>query len=144
MSKLGSKEALRAGVEAISAESGGMVELVVVRPADVPGLLGDVLLGDAQATGIFRMVFDTIKRVEAAPKRAPMLCVACPRALRKGYAVCIAIPAKDDPRQVLALAVCPRCGGDLAAIKAKATEGLRKFWPDLRSIEQTHAAGGRA
>ena len=144
MSTLGSKEALRAGVEAISAESGGIVELVVVRPADVPGLLGDVLLGDAQATGIFRMVFDTIKRVEAAPKRAPMLCVACPRALRKGYAVCIAIPAKADPGQALALAVCPRCGGDLAAIKAKATEGLRKFWPDLRSIEQTHTAGGRA
>ena len=126
-------------MEAISAESGGMVELIVVRPADMPGLLGDVLLGDAQATGIFRMVVDTIKRVDAAPKRAPMLCVSCPRALRKGYAICIAIPAKDD-----ALAVCPRCGGDLAAIKAKATEGLKKFWPDLRSIEQTHTAGGRA
>ncbi len=145
MSAIGSRAALHAGVEAVTRESGGLVELLVVRPTDIPDLLADVLLGDAEATGIFRMVSDTVTRIETAPKRAPMLCVACPRALRKGYAICVAIPAKDNPRQAIALAVCPRCGdNDRATISAKASEGLKKSWPDLRPVAQTHATGGRA
>ena len=145
MSAIGSKAALLAGVEAVTAESGGMMEVAVVRPSDVPVLLGEALAGSEDAAMLLRLYGDTSARIDkAAGAGTPMLCVSCPRALQKGYSVAAALPRRDNPHHAVAVAVCPRCGPDRAAIEAKAMQGFAKIWTGLRPIQLTHHDGGRA
>lgn len=76
--------------------------------------------------------------IAAAPRRRPMLCASCPRALRgSAYSFVVALPARDDPTQL-------RCAVEPDAITAKAVTALRKLWPDLRPIAITQETGTRA
>ena len=44
----------------------------------------------------------------------------------------------------LAFSFCDACAADPRHLMAKASEGLRRLWPDLRAIEITHPDGGSA
>ena len=67
MSAIGSKSALVAGVEAATREAGGMMEVAVIRPSDVPVLLGEALAGSEDATLLLRLYMDTAARIDEAP-----------------------------------------------------------------------------
>lgn len=144
MSAVASKATLQAGVEAVTREAAGMMEVAVVRPSDVSVLLGEALAGSDEAALLLRLYTDTAAKIDKAPARARLLCVSCPRELRRGYSVAAALPHRDNPHQAVAIAVCPRCGPDREAIQAKAMEGFQRIWPDLRPIQITHHDGGRA
>ena len=136
---------LAEGIARFQSEAGGIMELVVVRPADAVDILADVLAGDDQAIRLMRMLDQADTAIRSAPRRLPMLCASCPRPLKRGrYAFGIALPASDNPTHGLALAVCTRCATDRGDVQAKATAALRRVFPDLRPVTVTHAAGGRA
>jgi hypothetical protein len=130
---------------AIHHEAAGVLALNIVRPGDALNLVVASLEGDREATRLLRAVCDTVARVESAPKRKPMLCGCCPRALRgSGFVICVAIPDRDSPTNGLAFALCEHCSRDDTALGEKASSALRTIWPDLRPITVTHGEGGRA
>lgn len=137
--------ALQDGVQRVNDEAGGLLELQVIQRTDLPALMLDALAGSSEAAQTLRLANDAVAGIQAAPRRRPMLCGCCPRALRGGrYAVVLARPARDDAAQPLAMAICTKCGPDFGAIQAAATVALRRIWPDLRPITITHSKAGRA
>ena len=137
--------ALREGVADVSRQSGGLLSVVPVLLADLPYLAADALLGDHEAGRLLGTAIDTLRRFDAAPRRSQPLCASCPRVLRPGrYNLALVMPECDDPTRMLALGVCRHCATDAAGVMAKASESLRRLWPDLRMVKPTHASGGRA
>ena len=146
MSTLGSTAALQAGVESVTRQSGGAVEIVVVMQAEIPEVVGAALAGEPGAVQIFQLTIQTLHRIETAPKRDPLLCATCPQALRSDgrFSLVMAIPACDSPVQALGLAVCGKCATEPVAVQAKGVAALRNIWPDLRTANITHPQGCRA
>ena len=141
-----SREALRAGLGAIQAEAGGLLELVVVTPDDGLGYISAALAGDLEAARILRAISAAGVKIDSAPRRKPALCACCPRPIRKAssFAFVLALPKNGNPANALSMAVCSRCAVEPAEIQAKAVMALRKLWPDIRPVTITHQAGGRA
>ena len=137
---------LNEGIQQFQDECSGLLTLNIVQPADLPHVVADAASGDAEAGQLLQQVITVMDNIRSASRKRPALCVACPRPLRPdvGFAVVVAIPACDDPRAGLALAICTRCGPDRASITAKAAVGLRRIWPDLRPITVTNPEGGQA
>ncbi len=137
--------ALRDGIQQVNGEAGGLLTLQVIQCADMPALVLDTLAGSDEAVHLLHLTRDTLAGIQAAPRRKPMLCGSCPRALRNGrFAIIIARPACDDPTQGIAMAICSSCGPDHDAIQAKATVALTRIWPNVRPVTITHSNGGRA
>ena len=135
------------GVQRVSDESAGVLQLDIIQHADLPELLAHALLGDPEAVRLANMASDVLRGIAAAPRRKPMLCGSCPRPLKlKGYAFSLvfALPGRDQPSNVLSMAICHRCGTSHDAVQGKAVQALRRIWPDLRPITVTHPAGGQA
>ena len=140
-----SKAILRDGLERVHREAAGLVDVMVVRLEDAPDMMADAAAGDREARMLLTAVIDALARIDAAPRRAPALCVSCPRALKRGqFSFGFAMPRCDDPTAMIALAVCRRCATDRDGIKVRVMVGLQKVWPDLRPVTVTHPAGGRA
>ena len=135
------------GVQRVSNEAAGVIQLDIIKHADLAELLAHAILGDPEAVRLANMASDTLRRIAAAPRRKPMLCASCPTPLRlKGhrFSVVVAIPGRDQPANALALAICHGCATGRDAVQDKAVEALKRLWPDLRPITVTHPAGGRA
>lgn len=146
MSASPSKADFEAHLNAVRAAGGGVVNLQIVRPGDLPDVLEAALLGDINAKHTFNLTMRALEGVRDAPWRRPKLCACCPRAVRRGdnFSVALAAPACDAPLQAIALVICPRCGGDTVTLKQRATEALCKFWPDIHDVSPTHPNGGHA
>jgi hypothetical protein len=134
------------GVEAVTREAAGAVEIAVIMQSELLGLLNEARRGNPSAEKLLNLTAQTLARIEIAPRGAPMLCACCPRPVRPGgrFNIAVAIPARDDPRGALSLAVCGRCASTPQEVSDKALEGLRRIWPDLRTLAVTHPQGGRA
>jgi hypothetical protein len=78
MSAIGSKAKLQAGVEQVTRQSGGAVEIVVVMQAEISEVVEVALLGEGDAGQILQMIIQTVRRIGEAPKNDPMLCAVCP------------------------------------------------------------------
>lgn len=140
------REAWAASMRRLHEEAAGVVGVTILQPRDMPELMAAALAGDPMAVGLLRTATDTINRIEAAPRRRPMLCGSCPRPLKvkKGLSIVVATPDKDAPEQCLALAICTRCGTTVEEVQEKAVVALRRIWPDTRQVTITHPEGGRA
>ncbi len=137
--------ALQEGVHRVNDEAGGLLTVQVIQQHDIPAMIVDALCGNAEAAQLLRLTNQAIANIHGAPRRKPMLCGCCPRALRGGrYAIIIARPACDGATEGLSLAICRRCGPDFGAIQAKATAALARIWPNVRPVTVTHPEGGRA
>ncbi len=137
--------ALQEGVQRVNDEAGGMLTVQVIQQNDMPAMIAGAFGGSAEAMQLLRLTNQVLANIQGAPRRKPMLCGSCPRALHGGqYAVIIARPACDDPTQGLSLAICRKCGPDFDAIQVKAAVALARIWPNARPVTVTHPAGGRA
>ncbi len=123
---------------------GGLLELEVVRPVEMVGILGAAMAGDPKAGQVMTMLADTVKRISAASRtRKPALCGSCPRRLLNNkYSLVIAKPSCDGPMNAVVLAICRKCGTGHDEIQRQAVVALKRLWPDLRAI--TITPGGRA
>lgn len=131
---IGSKGELKRAVGQVAAEGGGMIVFDAVRVRDVPLLFAEALGGNQEARMILQAVEHALVKIKEAPQRRPMLCASCPRPVRNGdkFAVAVLRGATEQPSQAITLAVCLRCGPTPGAIKAAATVGVRRFFPDAR------------
>jgi hypothetical protein len=136
---------LAEGLAGLRSEAGGVVELVVLRPADASAVLADAMAGDARAYGIVVALRDVIALVENSPSHARKVCVSCSQPLRReGFAVGLVMPTANHPTRVLGLGVCRRCARSRGDVTAKLMKAVRATWPDVRPVTVTHTTGGRA
>lgn len=137
--------ALQEGVQRVNDEAGGLLTVQVIQQHDMPAMIADALCGSAEAVQLLRLTNQVLANIQGAPRRKPMLCGCCPRALRGGrYAIIIARPACDDPTEGLSLAICRKCGPDHDTLQVKAAVALARIWPNVRPVTVTHPEGGRA
>lgn len=132
-------------VQQLQNEAGGCLSTQVITLDDVPLLLAGRLAGEPKARATLRIVNDTLRRIQSAPRHRPMLCGSCPRPLTRGkYSVVIARAARDEPQKGLTFAICHRCGTTHATVEAAAVKALARIWPGTRPVRVTHPEGGRA
>lgn len=125
-------------------QAAGILHVVVIERDDVPGLLARAMLGDAEATRLAHVLTRALERIAGAPRRRPAMCACCPRPLKDGrFSIAVALPARDDATQGLALAVCRDCATGRVAVEAAATKALRCLWPAARPI-RVHPGKGCA
>lgn len=135
--------ALQEGVQRVNDEAGGVLSLQVIQRGDMPALISDALAGSGEAMELLRLVRETMDGIQAAPRRKPMLCGCCPKALRNGrFSVVLAKPDRADASQGIAMMICAKCGPSYGAIQAAALVALRRIWPNCRPIAITHPQGG--
>jgi hypothetical protein len=126
---------------------GGVFDISIIDAAAWGELLGHVILGSRSAAMLAEAVMHASQRIRKAPRRLPSLCVCCPRLIRRvtpETVFGVAVPSNPAATAAVAFAFCSKCSADRAALPAKATEGLRRIWPDLRPITVTHPMGGCA
>ena len=129
----------------VTAESGGVLSVDIVRPIDFLNLVSAALTGDAKAARLVTTAGDAVAGFAAMPRNKPALCACCPAPLVSGrYAVAIVTAASDAAAQGLALGICTACAIQPDDLLAKAREGLSRIWPDARPVVLTHPAGSRA
>lgn len=114
--------------------SGGYLDMLIVDPSDMREIDTLALGGDAQALRVQKATADMLNVIRAAPRRAPTLCSACQRPLRKSYSVVIAYANLDVHSDVIVIALCVRCSPTSEAIQRQAAAALRKYWPDTRAV----------
>ena len=130
-------------LQAIQAEAGGVLEVSLVSRGEWPRLVAASMQGDHTATLILSAVADTICQVASAPRRKPMLCLTCPRSLRRAKFTCgVILPSRPDPTGGLGLAICDHCAASATDAMPMVLEALKRRWPDMRTVQlDQHAAG---
>lgn len=134
--------ALSEDIAQVHAEAAGAMKVVIVRYQDAATIFEAASAGDRFARNLLSLVNAAIRDVEAAPQSAPVLCVACPRALNQTrYCFAVVLPDREDPTKGLAFGICRRCGPGLPAIKSQALAKVQKVYPGSRSIVTSDVAG---
>lgn len=142
-----SKRRLMAGINSIQVEASGAMQVSLVSSETGRELVLASMLGDHEATAMMKAVAQSAMWIKQAASSRPILCVACPEAVRTVTPRTIfgvASPAKSDPGNLVAFAFCDACAANPNHLMAKAMEGLKRIWPDLRPTEITHPDGGCA
>jgi hypothetical protein len=137
----------REGIRSVNDESAGLLNVSIVDAGAWAGLLARALIGDRESEALLQAVVQAGARVEQAPRRLPALCLCCPRAVKRISANTVfgvAMPAIGNPTGAIGFVFCDRCSADRSTLPTKVIAGLRRFWPELRHVEITHHAGGRA
>lgn len=137
---------LNDGIALVQAESGGLLDLFLIPPEEGPGLVAAAALGSATATRVLRAIVDTASRIrQSARKTEPVLCMTCPRCVRRldGVTFGLASPAANNATGAIGFVVCHRCSGK-SDLNVDVQTALRRIWPDLRPITVTHGEGGHA
>jgi hypothetical protein len=122
----------------IQREAAGLLDVSIVDARSGVELIADAIRGDREAAEVLQAVRQAAQRVREAPRRKPALCIYCPRAVKRITAETvfgIAIPATANPTRALGFVFCAKCAADRGALAAKAVDGLKRIWPDLRTIE---------
>ncbi len=133
--------ALSQCVEEIAAQAAGVIELRLMGASDGKKLLLAALAGDAVAASLIAPFTSSMEQISRMSKRQPALCATCPKPLTgRDFSIGIASPRCDKPSVGLGFGLCARCGGDPAALQAKALTALRRIWPDACSVT-IHPAG---
>lgn len=135
--------ALGQHIAELHAEAGGVMVLEVVGQADMPAILAAALDGDAEARLVCSMVTEGLAAIQDAPAGTPMLCATCDEALHgRAFTFALALPVGDNPHRGLCMAVCPGCGPNREAARARALQAVRSIWPGARPF--TLHPGGAA
>jgi len=137
---------LNAGIRAVADQSSGMLNLVVIRAHELPGLARQAGAGDRFASLVFRAASDLQRGVANIERRHAIQCGSCLNAVLPGsddHATVVAVPSSVEAADVLSFAMCRTCGPNHAAILSKSVDVLRGIWPDARSVH-VHPEGGRA
>jgi hypothetical protein len=123
-------------LEATSNEAGGVWNAYAFRPPDKTSLMLAAAYGDAFAELALNVIDTVTSGVRSAPRKAPMRCMCCPRAIRYGawYAIAMVAPSRPDASRSIGAAVCERCAADEAMLTGKIIAAMRELMPDARAI----------
>ena len=125
-------------LQTLQDEAAGVMGFHLLRPSDVPELLGCAAYGDRDALQLVNALSDLLVRIATAPRDNPTLCSCCCHQLRRtgfaGFSVIVATAERPNASRCLALAICDQCGTTPEAIEGRAMEAFRRIWPDARPI----------
>lgn len=135
------------GIRSVATEAAGLLEVALIDAAYGRELSERRFRGDPEATSLLMAVAATARRVKEAPRRDPAMCICCPRRIRR--ITCentfgLAFPSVENPTTAVGFIFCSKCAAEPESLQTRATEGLRRIWPNLRAVTVTHPAGGRA
>jgi hypothetical protein len=138
-----------AGIKRVQAESGGLLHIGIFDLAKIGEVLAAASLGNETAKMLIGALLEERQRIIDAPPDRPVLCVACPRAIKKisdtETVYGLLIPSVAQPKTAVSFTFCPTCAAaGRPALFTKAEAGLRRLWPELKLVTITHEAGGRA
>lgn len=134
--------ALAGDLAQLQAEAAGVMKIVIMRRQDIAAIYGAARLGDGHAHGLLQVVDAAIRDVETAPAARPVLCVSCPRQLKRTrYCFAVVLADRTDPTKALTFGICERCGPGLPAIKAQALAAIKEVWPGSRGVVASDAKG---
>ena len=133
----------REGIEQVHREAAGLLRVHLVKPADSVHLIAAAILGEPTPLLLLQAITQAARQIRKAPRRLPVLCLCCPRPIRKpeGVTFCVTLPDIDRPGMAIGSAICPECAKNA---EANALQGLRRLWPELRAITVTDPRGGTA
>jgi hypothetical protein len=136
------RAAKAAGYAQIARESGGMMEVRIIRPVDARGMFTAAAAGDRDAARLSRALVALLKGANGA---AGMQCSVCDVELAgTRFTAVFALPACDDPSKLIAAGLCTACTSDPEARMRRAVQGLRRLFPALRCVEMQGHSAGRA
>jgi hypothetical protein len=124
-------------------EAAGMLTVDIIDSPAGSALLDRAIAGNYEAHVLFQAVAQAIARVHQAPRNRPVLCVCCPRPVRRVTpATVFGVAGPDTPTRTCAVGFvfCEKCGADRATLPEKARQGLSRIWPDLRPVTISHEA----
>lgn len=124
----------------LRADADGRFTLVVLRPANIAGLIEASGAGDAVAWQTLRAGNAFLERCRAGAT----FCACCGGALAgKMGAIILYRPSRDDAREAVALGLCRDCAAERTEqeIGAVAIESLRAAFPELVELGDAAAAG---
>jgi len=123
-----------------------VADLVICRPPDALRFVAEAARGDRHAARVLVVVNDALHRLDAAPRKAPLLCASCPAPIRPEVACSFVLSLPQDERVLyaFALGICRRCGTSRVEVRRRAVLALRRELPNLHLVDLTHASGGRA
>ena len=138
-------EAFNQGIVEFHAEAAGVLAISIVRRQDFAGLVAAALQGSAEGSRLALAVTKASRMICDAPTESLPLCISCPQRLHmRGIAAfAIALPARDDPSRLMAMAMCDACAGEPREIADKVLQAMRQIWPDLRQ-GSVHPVAGHA
>ncbi len=140
-------EKLREGIERVHVQSGGgLFRLYLFNQAETADLIVASCPGIDHASKLLCVIANTADRIRrSARRRTPVLCMCCPRCVRRldGVRIGILTAAADNAVDALGFAICQQCSAK-ADLDEKVIGALRGIWPDLRPIAITHRVRGHA
>lgn len=121
-------------------------DLIVCRQPDALRFLVEAARGSRHTAWVLTAVDDVLHQLDAASRRAPLLCASCPTPIQPEVACAFVLHLPEDQWVLYAFApgICWRCGTSRAEVRRQAVLALRRELPSLRVVGATHAAGGRA
>lgn len=131
----------RDGIQRVNDEAAGMLAVEIISPDTALDLLREAMSGSHASYVLFTAVTQAAQRVQSAPRKKPVLCVCCPRPIRRlstDILFGVAVPATPSATSALGFAICGRCAEDRRAALEKAQAGLSRIWPGLRPVTVTH------
>jgi hypothetical protein len=134
---------LRRGIQAAHAEANGLLGLHLIAPHELHYLIDAAMAGDALAAKLTYCVVDAVEKTEGAPRRKPVLCIGCGKAVKgTAFSVAVILPEVETPENAVVNTVCPRCAKTPDQGKAAVLAALQRVWPSARCIQVTHEDGG--
>ena len=138
-------QAQDAGIEQVSAESAGVLDIAVIGPADAPDVFARAMRGDPECLLLFNCIETMCGQIDRASKESPMVCTTCQQPLEgSDHTFALAIPSRDDPKHFAGVVICGTCAAQTADAKALGVAALRTIWPRLRRLTITNPVGGHA
>jgi hypothetical protein len=138
-------EGWRDAIRQVHTEAGGMLSVNIVEPSRAHGLMAASLAGDENATRLMRALVLAIEAVHRAPRKRPVLCLCCPRAVRPRdqFTVCVTRPENGNPSMVIGSAICARYFADKSTLIERVATALKEIWPQARLVGHIHEAPER-
>jgi hypothetical protein len=132
------------GMMALHREAAGVIRAEIYTFIDARALALSAASGSVKSRNTLRAMGDFLAEIGKAPRKKPMLCGTCNRALRRvAFDLAVIFPEIDNPTNCLVLGICSHCASKSGGTAARTMELAKRVWPELRTIE-VHQQTGRA
>jgi hypothetical protein len=134
------------GVDQLNRESGGLLQLEIIRQQDHAVIAAAAVRGDPVAFSRLTAILQSGDVIRRMARTDGAVCLTCPGIVRNPEsALALLVPATARATVAICSALCEQCStGTAGDIIERASIAYRAAWPGLRCVSVTHPEGGRA
>lgn len=134
------------GLAQFNRESGGLLRVEIIRPADIQLIFRAAISGYSPAFFRLSAIFESSEKIRKMARKKPAVCLTCPRSVGDPNAsLALLVPANDAATVAICSALCEKCSKyEPEIITRLAAAAYQAAWPGLRCVEVTHPEGGTA